>query len=132
MALITLSFASKQAAIASFCLVCTLILVAKLLRHFLLYRYDRVFVPSSIVAGVMGFIIAVVAVAGDICTLRLWVEPWQDAPNMIMSFVFAAMFFGLDVLSQPITRIWNEVSSEMKVEVTRARFGTDMSYATSH
>ncbi|WP_176013542.1 sodium/glutamate symporter [Victivallis sp. Marseille-Q1083] len=87
-------------AVVSFCCLCILLVVGKILRmRFTIFQ--RLYLPSSVIGGAVGLLIA--SFGGN----RLppdWHAGWNQIPAFLINIVFAALFLG--ITTPGFKKIW--------------------------
>ena len=87
-------------AVLSFCGLCLLLIVGKVLRmHFSFLQ--KLYLPSSVIGGVIGLIVLSIASKG---TLSEYTSSWSKVPGFLINIVFAALFLGVNI--PPLKKIW--------------------------
>ncbi len=86
--------------VISFCGLCLLLVVGKLLRV-KIKLLQRLYLPSSVIAGIIGLII--------ISTCKAYIPPdwfagWSKLPGFLINIVFAGLFLGVQIPG--IKKIW--------------------------
>ncbi len=93
--------------IQSFSLLCLLLALGKLLR--VKWRLmQRLYLPSSVIAGLMGLIL--LQVVGHEA-LGGWIGGWSKLPGLLINVVFASLFLGVTI--PPLSRIWKEAGPQL-------------------
>lgn len=98
--------------VQSFCGLCVLLLVGKLLRvHVRLFQ--KLYLPSSVIAGLLGLIV--------VASCRRWVDPawgatswtagWSKLPGLLINIVFAALFLGVSI--PPLRKVFRLAGSQL-------------------
>jgi len=93
--------------VQSFCALCILLVIGKILRS-LLPIFQRLYLPSSIIGGLLGLLL--INVGGD------WIAPewhagWGRLPGFLINVVFAALFLGRR--TPGLGRIWNAAAPQL-------------------
>ena len=86
--------------VISFCGLCLLLVVGKLLRV-KIKLFQKLYLPSSVIAGILGLII-LTAFKGDI-PLQ-YTAGWSKLPGFLINIVFAGLFLGVQIPG--IKKIW--------------------------
>ena len=94
-------------AIQSFCLLCLLLALGKFIRV-KSRLMQRLYLPSSVIAGLMGLILLQV-VGRD--AMGGWTAGWGALPGLLINVVFAALFLGVTI--PPLSRIWKEAGPQL-------------------
>lgn len=87
-------------AVISFCGLCLLLVVGKLLRV-KIPLLQRLYLPSSVIAGILGLIILTVFkgyIPSD------WIAGWSKLPGFLINIVFAGLFLGVQIPG--LKKIW--------------------------
>ncbi|MDP6630012.1 MAG: sodium/glutamate symporter [Kiritimatiellia bacterium] len=93
--------------IQSFSLLCLLLALGKLLR----VKWglmQRLYLPSSVIAGLMGLIL--LQVVGQEA-MGGWIAGWNKLPGLLINVVFASLFLGVTI--PPLSRIWKEAGPQL-------------------
>lgn len=94
-------------AVTSFCGLCILLCLGKVLRmHFSIFQ--RLYLPSSIIGGIVGLLI--IYFAGDSALVE-WYGGWSKLPSFLINIVFAALFLG--VSTPGIKKIWHVAAPQL-------------------
>lgn len=78
-------------AVMSFCGICVLLLLGKILRT-CVPLFQRLYLPASIIGGGLGLII--INIAGKWISPE-WYASWSSFPGFLINIVFASLFLGL-------------------------------------
>ncbi len=93
--------------IQSFSLLCLLLALGKLLR--VKWRVmQRLYLPSSVIAGLLGLIL-VQGVGQE--AMGGWIAGWSKLPGLLINVVFASLFLGVTI--PPLSRIWKEAGPQL-------------------
>lgn len=87
-------------AVISFCGLCLLLIVGKLLRV-KIQLLQKLYLPSSVIAGILGLIILTAFkdyIPPD------WITGWSKLPGFLINIVFAGLFLGVQIPG--IKKIW--------------------------
>lgn len=87
-------------AVISFCGLCLLLVVGKLLRV-KIKLFQKLYLPSSVIAGILGLILLTT------CKEYIppeWVAGWSKLPGFLINIVFAGLFLGVQIPG--IKKIW--------------------------
>ncbi len=93
--------------VMSFCGLCLLVAVGKLLRA-KVKLFQVLYLPSSIIAGLLGLII--IQVGGEHLPVE-WIAGWGKLPGLLINIVFAALFMG--VVIPPLSEIWKRSAPQL-------------------
>jgi glutamate:Na+ symporter, ESS family len=77
----------------SFCVLCLLIGVAYVLCSKIAI-IQKMFLPTSVVAGLLGLILVQVCLKADVSFYSEVFAPWSKFPSMLINVVFACLFLG--------------------------------------
>ncbi len=88
-------------AVISFCGLCLLLIAGKILRMYL-PLFQKLYLPSSVIAGGIGLIL--IALLGSKVPAE-WTAGWGRLPGFLINIVFAALFLGVN--TPGIRKIWN-------------------------
>ena len=91
----------------SFCGLCLLVAAGKLLRV-KVPLFQRLYLPSSIIAGLLGLI--VVQVCGESLPPG-WTAGWNKLPSFLINIVFAALFLGVTI--PPLSEVWKRSAPQL-------------------
>ena len=86
--------------VISFCGLCLLLLVGKMLRV-KIKLLQKLYLPSSVIAGILGLII-LTAFKGDV--LPVYTAGWSKLPGFLINIVFAGLFLGVQIPG--IKKVW--------------------------
>jgi ESS family glutamate:Na+ symporter len=75
----------------SFCALCVLVVLGKLLRV-RVKLFQWLYLPSSVIGGLLGLVI--LQVAGDAIPAT-WTAGWSKLPGLLINIVFATLFLGV-------------------------------------
>lgn len=89
-----------NSAVMSFALLSLLLVAGKVLRVYI-PLFQRLYLPSSVIGGLLGLI--VIQCGGKIIPPE-WYAPWTQIPGFLINVVFASLFIGVTVPG--IRRIW--------------------------
>ncbi len=93
--------------VMSFCGLCLLVAAGKLLRV-KVPLFQRLYLPSSIIAGLLGLI--VVQVCGESLPPG-WTAGWNKLPSFLINIVFAALFLGVTI--PPLSEVWKRSAPQL-------------------
>ena len=79
--------------VISFCGLCVLVTLGKLLRAKIRF-IQRLYIPSSVIAGILGLII--IQTSGEHLSPG-WIAGWSRLPGFLINIVFAALFMVLAI-----------------------------------
>jgi ESS family glutamate:Na+ symporter len=86
--------------VTSFSGLCLLLVLGKFAR-IKIKLLQRLYLPSSVIGGLLGLII--VQLAGDALP-SMWTAGWLQLPGFLINIVFAALFLGVSI--PPLSIIW--------------------------
>lgn len=89
-----------MSAVLSFCGLCFLLIIGKVLRMRLTFL-QKLYLPSSVIGGVIGLIMLSVFPAG---TFSRYTVSWASVPGFLINIVFAALFLGVTIPN--LKKIW--------------------------
>ena len=89
-----------MSAVLSFCGLCFLLIIGKVLRMRLTFL-QKLYLPSSVLGGVIGLIMLSVFPAG---TFSRYTVSWASVPGFLINIVFAALFLGVTIPN--LKKIW--------------------------
>lgn len=93
--------------VMSFCGLSLLLLLGKLARV-KIGLLQRLYLPSSVIGGIIGLI--VLQVCGDGLPAG-WTAGWSKLPGFLINIVFAALFLGLTI--PPLSEIWKRAGPQL-------------------
>ncbi len=93
--------------VMSFCGLCLLVALGKLLRV-KVRLFQRLYMPSSIIAGLLGLL--VIQVCGDRLPSE-WTAGWGELPGLLINVVFASLFLGVTI--PPLSQIWKRSAPQL-------------------
>ena len=93
--------------VMSFCGLCLLVALGKLLRV-KVPLFQRLYLPSSIIAGLLGLLI--IQVCGDALPAE-WTAGWGKLPGLLINVVFAALFLGVTI--PPLSEVWRRSAPQL-------------------
>ena len=96
-----------MSAVISFCGLCLLLVTGKFLRV-KIKLLQKLYLPSSVIGGVLGLIILTVFrnyIPSD------WISGWSKLPGFLINIVFAALFLGVHIPG--IKKIWNIAGQQL-------------------
>jgi ESS family glutamate:Na+ symporter len=93
--------------ITSFCGICLLVVVGKYVRV-KVGILQRLYLPSSVIGGVIGLII--IQVSGSNLPLH-WTAGWPRLPGLLINIVFATLFLGVSIPSLSV--IWKRSGPQL-------------------
>ena len=91
----------------SFCALCLLVLAGKYLRV-RIPLFQRLYLPSAVIGGVLGLII--IQVLGGWIP-DAWTAGWVRLPGLLINVVFAALFLGVAI--PPLAEIWRRSGPQL-------------------
>ena len=94
-------------AMASFCGLCVLLALGKLLRV-RVKLFQKLYLPSSVIGGLLG--LAVLHTCG-FWLPDSWTAGWNKLPGLLINVVFAALFLGVSV--PPLRSIWKKAGPQL-------------------
>jgi ESS family glutamate:Na+ symporter len=93
--------------VMSFCGLCLLVALGKLLRV-KVRLFQRLYLPSSVIAGLLGLVI--IQVCGNSLPAS-WTAGWGRLPGLLINIVFAALFLGVTI--PPLSEIWRRSAPQL-------------------
>jgi ESS family glutamate:Na+ symporter len=93
--------------IQSFSLLCLLLALGKFIRV-KSRLMQRLYLPSSVIAGLMGLIL--LQTVGQEA-MGGWIAGWSKLPGLLINVVFASLFLGVTI--PPLSRIWKEAGPQL-------------------
>lgn len=93
--------------VTSFSGLCLLLLAGKLLRV-KVKLFQRLYLPSSVIGGLLG--LAIIQVSGSSLPAG-WTAGWTALPGFLINIVFAALFLGVTV--PPLSVIWRRAGPQL-------------------
>ncbi len=78
-------------AVMSFCGLCVLLLMGKLIRTYV-PLFQRLYLPASVIGGALGLVI--INVCGNWISPE-WFAAWNNLPSFLINIVFASLFLGV-------------------------------------
>ena len=94
-------------AVTSFCGLCLLLILGKILRmRFSIFQ--RLYLPSSVIGGIAGLLL--VSCFGKQIPSN-WYAGWGGIPSFLINIVFAALFLG--VSTPGIRKIWKVCAPQL-------------------
>jgi len=93
--------------VMSFCGLCLLVAAGKLLRV-KVPLFQRLYLPSSVIAGLLGLVI--VQVSGEALPAD-WTAGWNKLPGLLINIVFAALFLGITI--PPLSEVWRRSAPQL-------------------
>ena len=93
--------------VMSFCGLCLLVALGKLLRV-KVRLFQRLYLPSSVIAGLLGLVI--IQVCGDSLPTS-WTAGWGRLPGLLINIVFAALFLGVTI--PPLSEVWRRSAPQL-------------------
>ncbi len=93
--------------VMSFCGLCLLVALGKLLRV-KVRLFQRLYLPSSVIAGLLGLI--VLQTCGEALPPG-WTAGWGKLPGLLINIVFAALFLGVTI--PPLKEIWKRSAPQL-------------------
>jgi len=93
--------------VMSFCGLCVLLALGKLLRVNVRF-FQRLYLPSSVIGGLLGLLI--------LQTCGQWISPewtagWTKLPGLLINVVFAALFLGVTV--PKLSTVWKKAGPQL-------------------
>lgn len=92
--------------VTSFCGLCLLLVIGKYAR-LKIKLLQKLYIPSSVIAGIIGLII--IQITGD--SLSEWTTGWSKLPGFLINLVFAALFLGVTI--PPLSTIWKKSGPQL-------------------
>ncbi len=100
--------------VTSFCGLCFLLILGKLLRVKLRFL-QKLYLPSSVIGGLLGLIIlqclAQLAPESWNTGVANWTAGWNKLPGFLINIVFAALFLGVTL--PPVKNIWQKAGPQL-------------------
>ncbi len=93
--------------IPSFCALCALVLLGKVLRT-KVRLFQKLYLPSSVLGGILGLV--VLQLAGSYLP-EIWTAGWSRLPGILINVVFAALFLGITIPS--LSTIWKQAGPQL-------------------
>ena len=93
--------------VQSFCALCVLLVVGKFIRCRSRIA-QKLYLPSSVIAGILGLII-IQSVGQD--NIGGWIAGWSKLPGLLINVVFATLFLGVTI--PPISKIWKQAGPQL-------------------
>jgi len=93
--------------VMSFCGLCLLVAAGKQLRV-KVPLFQRLYLPSSVIAGLLGLVI--VQVSGEALPAD-WTAGWNKLPGLLINIVFAALFLGITI--PPLSEVWRRSAPQL-------------------
>ena len=85
--------------ITSFCGLCILLVLGKLIRS-KIRILQKLYLPTSVIAGILGLILVqAFSQGGHPELLSNWTAGWSKLPGLLINVVFAALFLGVVIPS---------------------------------
>jgi ESS family glutamate:Na+ symporter len=94
-------------AVTSFCGLCLLLVIGKLLRV-KIPLLQKLYLPSSVIGGIIGLIL--LHCCGDFIPAG-WYAGWHKLPGFLINIVFAALFLGVQIPG--ISKIWRTAGPQL-------------------
>jgi len=94
----------------SFMALCLLLGIGHLLRM-KVKLVQRLFLPSSVVAGFIGLLIIQVAKASEVPVPAEWTMGWSKLPGFLINIVFACLFLGVTIPG--IRKVWRRAGPQL-------------------
>ena len=94
-------------AVSSFCALCLLLAIGKYLRV-KIKLLQRLYLPSSVIAGLLGLLI--LNAAGTYLP-EAWTAGWSRLPGLLINVVFATLFLG--VVLPPLSTVWRHAAPQL-------------------
>ncbi len=93
--------------VMSFCGLCLLVALGKLLRVKIRF-FQLLHLPSSVIAGIVGLII--IQTCGESLPGE-WTAGWSKLPGLLINIVFAALFLGVSI--PPLRQVWRRSATQL-------------------
>lgn len=93
--------------VVSFCGLCVLLVAGQLARA-KIKLFQNLFLPSSVIAGLLGLIILQV---GQTHIPAIWTAGWGKLPGFLINIVFAALFLGVKIPN--MSNIWKKSAPQL-------------------
>jgi len=93
--------------VTSFSGLCLLLVLGKFLRV-KIKIFQKLYLPSSVIAGILGLII--IQISGS-SLLSGWTAGWSKLPGFLINIVFAALFLGVSI--PPLSMIWKRSGPQL-------------------
>ncbi len=97
-----------MSAVMAFCGICLMLVLGKLVRTFVPIL-QRLYLPASVIGGIIGLIL--INVAGDSVS-KAWYSSWSSFPGFLINVVFAGLFMGVEAPSS-IKAIWKSAAPQV-------------------
>ncbi|MCD8349758.1 MAG: hypothetical protein LUC93_04010 [Planctomycetaceae bacterium] len=94
-------------AVMAFCGICLLLVLGKILRT-LLPILQKLYLPASVIGGVLGLII--INTLGEGISSRWWAY-WSSLPGFLINIVFATLFIGVNTKGS--SKLWRVVAPQV-------------------
>jgi len=96
--------------VQSFAGLCLLLCAGHLLRmRVRLLR--RLYLPSAVIAGLLGLLIIQVLKAGGVPLPSAWTAGWGRLPGFLINIVFACLFLGVEI--PPVSTLWRRAGPQL-------------------
>lgn len=96
--------------VLSFCGLCLLLILGKTLRV-KIPILQKLYLPASVIAGVLGFIIIQVFQLSGSGQMEQWTAGWTKLPGLLINIVFAALFLGIVI--PPLSTVWKKAGPQL-------------------
>lgn len=102
--------------VASFCALCTLLILGKVARA-RIRALQLLYLPSSVIAGLIGLLLVQVfmriPVTGEaeMSAADYWTAGWDRLPGFLINIVFAALFLGVEI--PPLRLLWRRSAPQL-------------------
>ena len=93
--------------VTSFSGLCLLLVLGKFLRV-KIKIFQKLYLPSSVIAGILGLII--IQISGSSVPSG-WTAGWSSLPGFLINIVFAALFLGVSI--PPLSVIWKRAGPQL-------------------
>ena len=93
--------------VTSFAGLCLLLVLGKYLRVKIKF-FQKLYLPSSVIAGVLGLII--IQISGTSLPAG-WTAGWSALPGFLINIVFAALFLGVSI--PPLSVVWKRAGPQL-------------------
>ncbi|MFQ5964524.1 MAG: sodium/glutamate symporter [Candidatus Scalinduaceae bacterium] len=93
--------------VTSFCGLCLLLIIGKLVRV-KIKLFQKLYLPSSVIGGIIGLII--IQTSGNSLPTN-WTAGWPRLPGFLINIVFATLFLGVSI--PPFSVIWKRAGPQL-------------------